>query len=163
MSSPENEKEQRIFEHSPHGAPNHVLINEYEPGQGILPHEDGKAYFPVVCTVSLGSHTVYNIYPKTTSGMIDSKSRWRLLQEPRSLLITMGEAYEECLHGIDGVEVDVGLTDREGLANWELLREETRKEIARAGGSLKRGARVSLTCRDVVRVKKLKGFGFLAK
>src|SRR5256885_13581058 len=35
-----------IFKDSPHGSPNHVLINEYLPGQGIMPHEDGPAYYP---------------------------------------------------------------------------------------------------------------------
>ncbi len=40
-----------IFNGSPHGSPNHCLVNEYQPGQGIYPHEDGSAYWPVVCTV----------------------------------------------------------------------------------------------------------------
>src|ERR1700742_3358607 len=32
------------FENSPHKAPNHVLVNEYKSGEGIMPHEDGPAY-----------------------------------------------------------------------------------------------------------------------
>lgn len=28
-----------LFEGSPHGRPNHVLINEYPPGVGIMPHK----------------------------------------------------------------------------------------------------------------------------
>ncbi|EGD76974.1 Alkbh6 protein [Salpingoeca rosetta] len=43
---------------------NHVLINEYEPGQGIMPHEDGPLYVPTIATISLGSHTVLNFYDK---------------------------------------------------------------------------------------------------
>ncbi|XP_020893540.1 alpha-ketoglutarate-dependent dioxygenase alkB homolog 6 [Exaiptasia diaphana] len=42
--------------------PNHVLVNEYEPGQGIMPHEDGPLFYPVVSTINLGSHTVLNFY-----------------------------------------------------------------------------------------------------
>ena len=51
-----------LFSDSPHGAPNHCLVNEYQPGQGIMPHEDGPAYFPITATVSLASHTILNIY-----------------------------------------------------------------------------------------------------
>ncbi len=44
---------------------NHVLLNEYTPGQGILPHTDGPLFFPVIATVSLGSHTVLDFYRET--------------------------------------------------------------------------------------------------
>ncbi|CBQ71084.1 conserved hypothetical protein [Sporisorium reilianum SRZ2] len=50
------------FEHSKHGEPNHCLVNEYLAGQGIMPHEDGPAYFPAVATISLGSHTLLDVY-----------------------------------------------------------------------------------------------------
>ncbi|KAN0065360.1 hypothetical protein ACQY0O_001196 [Thecaphora frezii] len=50
------------FRGSKHGKPNHCLVNEYLPGQGIMPHEDGAAYFPAVATISLGSHTLLDIY-----------------------------------------------------------------------------------------------------
>ncbi|XHF97913.1 hypothetical protein AWENTII_001488 [Aspergillus wentii] len=43
-----------IFANAPHGRPNHVLINEYQPGQGIMPHEDGAAYHPLVATMRRG-------------------------------------------------------------------------------------------------------------
>ncbi|CAI5495737.1 unnamed protein product, partial [Closterium sp. Naga37s-1] len=33
---------------------NHVLVNEYQEGQGIMPHQDGPAYFPCVAILSLG-------------------------------------------------------------------------------------------------------------
>ncbi|KAG8898410.1 hypothetical protein FRB99_007453 [Tulasnella sp. 403] len=51
-----------VFTNSKHGKPNHVLVNEYEPGQGIMPHEDGPSYYPTVATISLGSHTVVHYY-----------------------------------------------------------------------------------------------------
>lgn len=50
------------FEGSKHGEPNHCLVNEYLAGQGIMPHEDGPAYYPAVATISLGSHTLLDIY-----------------------------------------------------------------------------------------------------
>ncbi|KAF3783080.1 Alpha-ketoglutarate-dependent dioxygenase alkB-like protein 6 [Nymphaea thermarum] len=42
---------------------NHVLINEYLPDQGIMPHQDGSAYYPVVAILSLGSPVVLNFSP----------------------------------------------------------------------------------------------------
>ncbi|KAL2848648.1 hypothetical protein BJX68DRAFT_267510 [Aspergillus pseudodeflectus] len=53
-----------LFAGSPHHAPNHVLVNEYTPGQGIMPHEDGAAYYPLVATVSLGGDIVLDLYEK---------------------------------------------------------------------------------------------------
>ncbi|GIL86600.1 hypothetical protein Vretimale_11510 [Volvox reticuliferus] len=38
--------------------PNHVLVNSYMPGEGIMPHEDGPAYHPVVAILSLGAPAV---------------------------------------------------------------------------------------------------------
>lgn len=34
-----------IFSDSPHGRPNHVLINEYPPGIGIMPHKVGDRWW----------------------------------------------------------------------------------------------------------------------
>ena len=31
--------------------PNHVLVNEYLPGQGIMPHTDGPLFHPTIATV----------------------------------------------------------------------------------------------------------------
>ena len=84
---------------------------------------------------------------------------WRILQEPRSLLITTGELYTECLHGISEVEVDEHL-HVEDIANWELLGDEE----AFAEGQAVREMRVSLTFRDVRKVQKLgKAFGALRR
>lgn len=44
--------------------PNHVLINAYEPGQGIMPHQDGPAYAPLVAILSLGAPCVLRFYPQ---------------------------------------------------------------------------------------------------
>ena len=113
----------------------------------------------MVATVSLGSALVLDIYTKDDDGTRGEQPRWHILQEARSLLISTGEIYENCLHGIKEVKVDERL-GAERVANWALLADRESFEA----GRWQRGTRVSLTFRDVIRVKKLgKGFGFLGK
>ncbi|KAL8714246.1 MAG: hypothetical protein Q9220_001975 [cf. Caloplaca sp. 1 TL-2023] len=79
------QEKHHLFTTSPHGSPNHCLINEYTPGQGIHPHEDGSAYQPVVATVSLGSPIVLDVYRKPSAGeLLEKKPAWRICQEPGS-------------------------------------------------------------------------------
>ncbi|KAF8572665.1 hypothetical protein K439DRAFT_1643458 [Ramaria rubella] len=115
-----------LFACSKHGEPNHIIVNEYEPGQGIMPHEDGPSYHPVVATLSLGSHAVFNYHryledpqislsvPRSTpdsetSGgkTIDPKPILSVLLEPRSLVITVKALYTHHLHAIEPLERDV--------------------------------------------------------
>ncbi|KAK7314865.1 hypothetical protein VNO77_33393 [Canavalia gladiata] len=101
---------------------NHVLINEYLPNQGIMPHQDGPAYFPVVAILSLGSPVVMDFTPHARLKLdskddIDKdseegtfaigKDKWlddhhpfSILLMPRSLLIFKDKAYSDYLHGI---------------------------------------------------------------
>ena len=139
----------KIFANSPHGAPNHCLVNQYEPGQGIMPHEDGPAYYPLTATVSLGGHAVLEIYEKDEQGQKKPDPRWRILQEPRSLLITSGNMYSETLHGIAETHRDINL-EPDTIANWDLLGDRTIFET----GQRDRNTRVSLTYRDVLKVSK---------
>ncbi|RDL40406.1 Calpain [Venustampulla echinocandica] len=141
-----------IFSTSPHAAPNHVLINQYQPGEGIMPHKDGAAYHPVVCTVSLGSSLVLDVYGTNEDGTRETEPRFRILQEPRSLLITTGELYTDYLHGIAEVHEDVNLGP-DTVSNWDLLRSP---ELI-VDGKLQRSTRTSLTYRDVKKVVKLGG------
>lgn len=94
-----------------------------------------------------------DIYSKSMPESKDSgRKHWRILQEPGSLLITVGECYTDTLHGIAEVEVDENL--REGtIANWNLLGD---KEHFREGSKI-RGTRLSLTCRDVRKVVRMGG------
>lgn len=124
-----------------------------------MPHEDGKAYASVVATVSLGGTVCLNLMPKPISEDGDGEEegngegKWkvptRVLQEPRSLLITTGEAYESLLHGVDAVGTDEDL-NADTVANWSLL--ENRRSIEEAGGRNVRETRISLTYRDVLKV-----------
>ncbi|KAJ9663182.1 hypothetical protein H2198_000943 [Neophaeococcomyces mojaviensis] len=143
-------KELEVFKDSPHSAPNHCLVNEYQPGQGIMPHEDGPAYHPITATVSLGSHTVLDIYRKNEEGEREVTPSWRILQEPRSLLITTGRMYGDTLHGIAEAQVDENLGP-ETIVNWNLLTDKDAFE----SGTAKRETRVSLTYRDVLKVAKV--------
>ncbi|KAI0633061.1 hypothetical protein C8Q77DRAFT_1121365 [Trametes polyzona] len=191
-------RETGAFKASVHGQPNHIIMNEYAPGQGIMPHEDGPAYHPVVATLSLGSHTVFHYYqykpdsepssdapgttqsagtttasgPMLASGSgrpIDPAPVLSLLLEPRSLVITTSSLYTSHLHGIEEVQTDSftadGRAPQERIANYTLLRGKAEREAVEHGGTLERGMRYSLTCRDVEKVaagggalfKKLRG------
>jgi alkylated DNA repair protein alkB family protein 6 len=149
-----------IFKGAPHGTPNHVLINEYHPGQGIMPHEDGAAYHPLVATVSLGAPIVLDIYEKNSKHPAEQggerdhshirKPQFRILQERRSLLITRDLLYTEFLHGIAETCRDEDLGPQ-SVCNWHLLRE---KDAFLVGG-YDRQTRTSLTYRDVLKVAKM--------
>ncbi|KAL1641258.1 hypothetical protein SLS58_006160 [Diplodia intermedia] len=146
-----------IFKDTPHGTPNHCLVNEYRKGEGIMPHEDGDAYAPVVATVSLGGTVVLEVTPKPVwaeardeektdqqgEGLVAEKNgdqaKRRIVCEPRSLLITTRSAYTTTLHGIPPVEVDTNLGP-ETVANWQLLGNAQQYELA--GGKNERGTRV---------------------
>jgi len=148
-----------IFNDSPHKTPNHVLINEYPPGVGIMPHKDGPAYHPVVCTVSLGGSLCLDLYKTKADGTLDTEPISRILQEPRSLLITTAGLYTEYLHGIADVGEDIDLSEHT-VANWSLLRDSAMF----ANGINQRSTRTSLTYRDVMAVTKLGNkFSFLQK
>ncbi|KAJ5586964.1 Oxoglutarate/iron-dependent dioxygenase [Penicillium hispanicum] len=155
-----------IFNEAPHGVPNHVLVNEYRPGQGIMPHEDGAAYHPLVATVSLGAPIVLDLYEKPPESETVGSSplpphspqpRFRILQEPRSLLITKGQLYTDFLHGIAETTVDDNLGP-DSICNWELLQQQEPYQ----DGWYRRETRTSLTYRDVLKVARMGGaFKFL--
>ena len=157
-----------IFSDSPHKMPNHVLINEYQPGQGIMPHEDGAAYHPIVATVSLGAPIILDIYGKRSdddeesgggTAVTTQEPRYRVLQESRSLLITAGSMYTDNLHGIAERARDENLGS-ETICNWDLLADQN----SFAAGSYDRETRTSLTYRDVLKVSNLgKSLKFLGK
>ncbi|WYZ40460.1 hypothetical protein EsH8_IV_000801 [Colletotrichum jinshuiense] len=93
-------------------------------------------------------------------GAMDPAPVWRILQEPRSLLITTDTLYTDYLHGIADVEEDVELS-ADTIVNWDLLR--SRDGFAAAGRNV-RTTRTSLTYRDVMQVSKLGAkFGLFGK
>ncbi|KAJ3108330.1 Alpha-ketoglutarate-dependent dioxygenase alkB 6 [Phlyctochytrium planicorne] len=139
--------------------PNHVLINEYHPGQGIMPHVDGPAYFPAVATISLGGHTVLDLYhqpenPNPTSvveNALHEQTRQptcSILLEPRSLVVIQDDVYTHHLHGIADRTEDV--VDQTTFANCDENATMARTE-----------PRVSLTFRSARRVSKLDLMGLV--
>lgn len=111
---------------------NHVLINEYHPNQGIMPHQDGPAYFPVVAIISLASPVVLDFTPHgklrglehtnvqniQADELQESNGSYKvegtkeagpasssLLLMHCSLLIFKDQAYTDFLHGIQDNEL----------------------------------------------------------
>ncbi|KAK0135776.1 Alpha-ketoglutarate-dependent dioxygenase alkB 6 [Merluccius polli] len=150
-------------------AANHVLVNEYKPGEGIMPHVDGPLYHPTVTTVSLGSHTLLDFYRPLGGGggaqagpggggsdgdggepqTEESRYQFSLLLRPRSLLVLQDHMYRSLLHGVQPRRQDT-LTDR--VVNLPCA------GAGAVGDTLTRGTRVSLTIRHVPKVMKTKLF-----
>ncbi|XP_016579617.1 alpha-ketoglutarate-dependent dioxygenase alkB homolog 6 isoform X4 [Capsicum annuum] len=117
---------------------NHVLINEYLPNQGIMPHQDGPAYYPVVAILSLGSPVVIDFTPhpnlsirvgtrensvddeisdqeaavRNSCEQLDNFHPFSIILMPRSLLIFKDMVYSDYLHGIKDSEVQGCNKDR---------------------------------------------------
>uniref|UniRef100_A0A0G4I4J7 Fe2OG dioxygenase domain-containing protein n=1 Tax=Chromera velia CCMP2878 TaxID=1169474 RepID=A0A0G4I4J7_9ALVE len=125
--------------------PNHVLVNEYEPGGGIMPHTDGPAYFPQVAILSLGSSAVFVFGRKATqtpSGDIGEtaerpKETLRVFLPRRSLLLFSDDLYTDWLHSLP--------SQREDCLDSDVLGVPPSLE----GQSIFRETRVSLTVRHV--------------
>ena len=81
-------------------AADQILVNKYEPGQGIAPHTDDARHFgPRVAALSLGSDVTMD----WARG-----DRYVALRAPRrSLVVFEGEARERWTHGIAARASDV--------------------------------------------------------
>ena len=156
--------------------PNHVLLNEYQPGQGIDAHKDGPLYAARVAILSLGSHTAFEFLEEdTSSDVIVRRPLASLLLPRRGLLVFEGDAYAHALHTVSRATEDdtsallwLGARDADGAmaeATDEVAPEavaetapETAPETAlservapeTARRRLVRGRRVSLTIRRVL-------------
>lgn len=113
---------QRLYESYSHTLPDQVIVNEYEPGQGIANHTDCKTCFTdTIISLSLGSPCVMD-FINNKRGVKRS-----ILLEPRSLIVLTGEARYEWTHGI-----------------------AKRKSDKLQGQVFKRMRRISLTFRTVI-------------
>ena len=102
--------------------PDQVIVNEYQPGQGIASHVDCVPCFTdTIISLSLGTSCVMEFKNKETRQVVP------LLVEPRSLVVMQGDARYNWMHGISARK-----TDRYQEATIE------------------RGRRVSLTFRKVI-------------
>jgi alkylated DNA repair protein alkB family protein 6 len=161
--------------------PNHVLITEYEAGQGltyyllllsffhsiyakltfmfiagIMPHEDGPLYYPTVSTISLGSHTLLDFYKKPSVDEHEKENNrpcvFSLYLEPRSLVVLQQDMYATYLHGIK--ELNDDLIDSKFIWNFSHLDPSTLSALVEAK-SAKRTTRISMTIRYVPKAIKL--------
>lgn len=130
--------------------PNHVLINEYLSGQGIMAHSDGPLFYPVVTTISCGSHTLLDFYKRLdTTEQQQPKLEFSLLLERRSLLVLQKDLYHNYLHSI--AERDMDSISESSIKNLHMC---IGKFIE--GEIIKRDTRLSLTIRHVPKTSKLK-------
>lgn len=156
---------------------NHVLVNEYLPGQGIMAHFDGALFHPVICTISCGSHTILRFHesnserdnttndPPNLNGPINDhidstdsadhdrdnekpKIVCQLLIERRSLLILKDDMYEKYLHSIDETPNDL-ITSHISNINY------CHAFVNRCGETVERDRRISLTIRHVPKTSKI--------
>ena len=103
------------------GPPNHILVNEYSPEQGILPHTDGPAYNSRTATISLGQGDVLlNFVPRPehhqqnhqssstsiSTALSTMPSPQLLLHGGGSLVVFENAAYLDYMHSI--AEVNEG-------------------------------------------------------
>ncbi|KAI3425123.1 hypothetical protein D9Q98_008895 [Chlorella vulgaris] len=145
------------------GQPNHVLVNAYQPGEGILPHEDGPLYHPAVAILGLGAPAVVRFAHKRSNTQADADAaamaavggdahvyKHQLVAsvvcQPRSLLIFRDVAYSDCLHGI--LEAAVEEID-DSCVNAAQAGVQQQQRLPRGG------ERISLTVRRVLRTHKL--------
>eukprot|EP00050_Salpingoeca_kvevrii_P006058 m.287181 g.287181 ORF g.287181 m.287181 type:complete len:240 (-) comp11726_c0_seq1:1236-1955(-) len=132
---------------------NHVLINEYLPGQGIMPHEDGPIYTPMIANITVGSHTVLDFYrkaePDSKTSAAEPAPFASILLEPNSLVLISGDMYR-VLHGIEERASDV-------LQEKTIINLDQCKSVAGTApdGELPRETRLSFTIRYVPKVIKL--------
>lgn len=127
----------------PSHPPNHVLVNEYQPGEGIMPHTDGPAYDSCTATISLGgSDVIFKLWPRQqhdtelpTSSTNAQPSLEVILHGNGSLVLFTNDAYLYHLHEIS--EVLEERTSSSGICGNDV----------KGGTLVKRGYRISLTFR----------------
>lgn len=103
--------------------PDQLIVNEYEPGQGIASHVDCIPCFgDTIISITLGSACVM------TFTNIKTQEEIPVLLEPRGLIVMQGEARYDWKHGI-----------------------ALRKSDIFQGQIIKRGRRVSLTFRSIIK------------
>lgn len=137
---------------------NHVLVNEYLSGQGIMPHTDGPLFHPIISTISCGSHTILELQKSPSpvdenqGGDVecrrDGPESVQILVERRSLLMIKDDAYHKYLHSIRERTEDLICPT---IANIEMC-----ENVGEKNRVLKRDKRISLTIRHVPKTSKLK-------
>lgn len=158
--------------------PNHILINEYLAGQGILKHTDGPLYNPCVTTLSIGSTCVldFDLAPQdeeasskeTTDTLFWTSpegtrfpAHFAVFVPKNSLYCQLDPLYSNYLHGIAERDVDRLEDYCLNLEDYAAQKVESGIEVKKLllnpwqGNSvIPRETRVSLTFRVVKKVLK---------
>lgn len=83
--------------------PDQLIVNEYEPGQGIAPHVDRDCFGPVVAAVSLGGDCMLKLHPPETD---DDKDALDFVVLRRSMMAYRGKGRHLYRHGIPPRKAD---------------------------------------------------------
>ncbi len=115
--------------------PNHILINEYQPDGGIIPHTDGPSYFNRTATISIGGDILFKFKrKKTPCDNVDPPCSLELMLSGKGSLVVFSDgAYSDHLHYIE-----------EGLMNERS--SDLCTNVSR-GTNIERGYRISMTFR----------------
>lgn len=82
--------------------PDQLIVNNYEPGEGIAMHVDCEPCFTdTIVSLSLGSDVVMNFKE------LKSSKKYEILLQRRSLLVISGESRYDYEHGISERKSDV--------------------------------------------------------
>ena len=82
--------------------PDQLIVNEYVPPQGIVPHTDRGCFGEVVASLSLLSDYVMDLYPNPR----DKERKFPIVLERCSLLVLRGAARHQWRHGISARKSD---------------------------------------------------------
>ena len=80
--------------------PNQMIVNEYNPGQGIQPHTDHVRLFgDTIVSISLGSPVIMEFI---LSGVVE-----KVFLQPRSMIVLTGDSRYLWKHSIPARKTDV--------------------------------------------------------
>ncbi|KRX06145.1 hypothetical protein PPERSA_00025 [Pseudocohnilembus persalinus] len=104
--------------------PNHILLNEYPPQVGIMPHTDGPLYIPFVCSITFGCNALFKFY-KNYQDYKDKKFAVQLVLEDNCLCVFTQDLYENYLHCLEDIPIEYIYLDLKEIDGWD----EGQKEI----------------------------------
>jgi len=102
---------------------NQIIINKYEPGEGIAAHRDHIGYFiGDIATLSLGSAYVMRFRPHPDNTIVDKSIFYDVLLPVGSLAVMTGYLTTEWTHEIKKVKYDT-------MSDGKRIKRDTRISI----------------------------------
>jgi alkylated DNA repair protein alkB family protein 6 len=138
--------------------PNHVLINEYQPHEGIMPHTDGPSYYPKTATISIGGgnvllkftqrRTTHHAQHVDDDSLPNNPVLQVKLSGNGSLIVFQDEAYTDYCHSIqDRLVDDFEVVTRRGNNCVNFVPDVRDEKDDMVQMTVVRGYRISLTFR----------------